>query len=707
MAEEKSEIFKSTFSYRLIYIFTIPDDAHSGCLKIGDTTLNTRLQPDSLPPNCSVLNQAALERIREYTNTAAVKTAIENASEDGYTITLSCGKLTTSVSVPEWTAVFMLSGSYTTKASGYLQTIFRVQTPCNKYGKTKTQAYVFDFAPDRTLKMVADSVALSAKAGKTKIDDRIRLGEFLNFCPVIGIEGSTMKPYQVGGLLQELKSSYAERAVTKGFDDASIYNDELLKLSSAELQKFKNLQAIIGETKANNSGGKIDVNAQGLTEEEYENLEKQNPQKEKRILSPEEQEAKKKIQEAKKIRQAAISVLRGISIRMPLLIYGARGKNGDEIPVDEDITLKKFVELVDETSWEEFMPRGVTKENFADFEKYYDEDVFIAAGRRIRNLVIEADKLSITERVRKIAEIFSYFRNPDKETVLTPWRVVNMHLGDCLGGYSFFDADYEKPLVENEEPHFIQIDGVTEKTLSNPDSKILEINSKTGLYPLYCAYSIFRAKKEFHSERTEESLWNETIEENVFVICKTPMAKAITQRTLSGYENIKINAHYFEDLVNQLKNKSDSFISKVTSKNYWGKGDGGMEFDAIVGNPPYQEMDKGKSTTTGSSIPVYNLFVENSIKLNPFAVSLIMPSRWMTGGRGLDSFREKMLKNHSIFEIHDYLESHDVFPSVAIEGGVCYFLWLKDYNGKCKFFSHQKTSKSIYRSDFWMKTIQM
>lgn len=624
---------------------------------------------------------------------AAVKTAIENAGEDGYTITLSCGKLTTGVSVPEWTAVFMLSGSYTTKASGYLQTIFRVQTPCNKYGKTKTQTYVFDFAPDRTLKMVADSVALSAKAGKTKIDDKIRLGEFLNFCPVIGIEGSTMKPYQVGGLLQELKSSYAERAVTKGFDDASIYNDELLKLSSVELQKFKDLQAIIGETKANNSGGKIDVNVQGLTEEEYENLEKQKPQKEKRELSFEEQEAKKKIQEAKKIRLTAISVLRGISIRMPLLIYGARGKNGDEIPVDEDITLKKFVELVDETSWEEFMPRGVTKENFADFEKYYDEDVFIAAGRRIRNLVVEADKLSITERVRKIAEIFSYFRNPDKEIVLTPWRVVNMHLGDCLGGYSFFDADYEKPLVENEEPHFIQIDGVTEKTLSNTDAKILEINSKTGLYPLYCAYSIFRAKKEFHSERSEKSLWNETIEENIFVICKTPMAKAITQRTLSGYGNIKINAHYFEDLVNQLKNKSDSFISKVTSKNYWGKGDGGMEFDAIVGNPPYQEMDKGKETSTGSSMPVYNFFVENSIKLNPFAVSLIMPSRWMTGGRGLDSFREKMLKNHSIYAIHDYLESHDVFPSVAIEGGVCYFLWLKNYNGKCKFFSHQKNNQ--------------
>lgn len=161
----------------------------------------------------------------------AVRKAIKDAGDDGYTITLSCGKLTTGVSIKQWTAVFMLYGTYSTKAAGYLQTIFRVQTPCNEYGKSKTCAYVFDFAPDRTLKMVADAVTLNTKVGKTKIDDKNRLGEFLNFCPVIGIEGSIMKPYKVNSLLQQLKSAYAERAVSKGFDDASIYNDELLKLS--------------------------------------------------------------------------------------------------------------------------------------------------------------------------------------------------------------------------------------------------------------------------------------------------------------------------------------------------------------------------------------------------------------------------------------------------------------------------------------------
>ena len=628
----------------------------------------------------------------------AVRQAIKKAGDDGYTITLSCGKLTTGVSVKQWTAVFMLYGTYTTKAAGYLQTIFRVQTPCNDYGKTKTCAYVFDFAPDRTLKMVADAVTLNTKVGKTKIDDKNRLGEFLNFCPVIGIEGSTMKPYKVNSLLQQLKASYAERAVTKGFDDTSIYNDELLKLTSVELKKFKDLQAIIGKTKANKTGDKIDLNHQGLTDKEYKDLGNQKPPKEKRNLSPEEEALRQKILEAKKQRQAAISILRGISIRMPLLIYGARGKNGDDIPITEDITLKKFVELVDDSSWEEFMPHGVTKTNFADFEKYYDEDVFIAAGKRIRNLVLAADKLNVTERVRKIAEIFSYFRNPDKETVLTPWRVVNMHMGDCLGGWSFFDKEYEESIQENETPHFINVEGVTEKTLGNNEAKILEINSKTGLYPLYCAYSIFRAKKSLNPQIAENALWEETIRENLFVICKTPMAKAITQRTLCGFTNTKINAHAFDHLLSDLKNKSNSFIKDVTSENFWKKGNGKMEFDAIVGNPPYQENISNNEGNDSLSRQVFPDFIKNSILMGSDFISLITPSRWFTADAQDKSFLRlrEFVKNHQHFSnFFIYPDEKELFKNVEIKGGLNYFLYQNNYSGFVNFFECSNGKKTL------------
>ncbi len=125
----------------------------------------------------------------------------------------------------------------------------------------------------------------------------------------------------------------------------------------------------------------------------------------------------------KKQANNARSILRGISIRMPLLIYGA------DIDIDEDITMEKLVKIVDDSSWEEFMPQGVTKKIFKDFIKYYDPEIFVVAGRKIRDTARGADELSPTERVKQIAELFSNFKNPDKETVLTPWRVVNMHLG--------------------------------------------------------------------------------------------------------------------------------------------------------------------------------------------------------------------------------------------------------------------------------------
>jgi hypothetical protein len=101
-----------------------------------------------------------------------------------------------------------------------------------------------------------------------------------------------------------------------------------------------------------------------------------------------------------------------------------------------------------------------------------------------------ADSLTVEERINRITAIFSTFRNPDKETVLTPWRVVNMHMGDCLGGYVFYDEAMETPL---EKPRFVNQGQVT-KDVFAPDARILEINSKSGLYPLYMAYSIYRSR---------------------------------------------------------------------------------------------------------------------------------------------------------------------------------------------------------------------
>lgn len=605
-----------------------------------------------------------------------VRKAIKSAG-DNYTITLSCGKLTTGVTVKEWTAVFMLAGSFSTSAANYLQTIFRVQSPCNEDGKIKNTAYVFDFAPDRTLKMVSQAVSVSSKAGKTKIGDKQIMGKFLNYCPVIAVSGSQMQEYSATKLLQQLKKAYAEKVVRNGFDDTNLYNDELFKLQDVDIKKFDDLKGIIGASKAAPKAKDITVNNQGLTNEEYEETERLKKKK-KAELSPEEKARLEELKKMKKLRNDAISILRGISIRMPLLIYGA------DIPYDEEITLDKFVDMVDQSSWDEFMPNGVTKEKFREFQKYYDEEVFIAAGRHIRNVAREADTLAPTERVKKIASLFSTFKNPDKETVLTPWRVVNMHLSDCIGGWDFWDEEHKEML---DEPRFVDRGKVTADIFDKQDTHILEINSKTGLYPLYVTYSVFREKcKTVAPEKLtlekQREIWRQVISDNIFVICKTPMAKTITQRTLLGYSGGKINAHYFEDLINTMQNKPQQFVDKVLRENYWKMGDGKMRIDAIVGNPPYQQST---SDSSRQAKPIYNLFIQQAMKMQPTYLSMITPSRWFAGGMGLDGFREEMMQTKEISKMVDFVNAKDCFPQISISGGVCYFLYDHHHSGVCEF----------------------
>lgn len=611
-----------------------------------------------------------------------VEDAIGKDPDQTRTITLSCGRLTTGVSVKPWTGVLMLSGSFNTAASAYMQTIFRVQTPATINGRVKEDCYVFDFAPDRTLKVLAETAKISTKAGKQSAGERQQLGEFLNFCPIISIEGSQMKQFDTEQMLQQLKRVYVERVVQHGFEDGYLYNDELMKLSDIDIKKFEKLKAIIGQTKAMKKTNDITVNDQGLTNEEYEEKKKLEKKK-KRELTEEEKARLAELKEKKKGRDTAVSILRGISIRMPLLIYGA-----DITDEDKQLSIDNFTELVDDLSWEEFMPKGVTKEIFKQFKEYYDPDIFTAAAKRIRQMARAADNLTVEERIERIAGIFSTFRNPDKETVLTPWRVVNMHMSDTLGGYTFFNEDFSDTI---EEPRFVDRGDVTAEVFT-PDSHLLEINSKSGLYPLYLAYNIYRSRLRnsiFSPETLEEhqSIWDKSVAENIFVICKTPMAKAITRRTLLGFRKGKTNMWAPDDLINKIKNQPELFIKKVG--NLVGKN---VKIKAIVGNPPYQVMDGGAGV---SAKPVYNLFVEMAKTLTPSYITMIMPAKWFSDGKGLGTFRNNMFSDKRLVSIFDFVDSRDCFSNVDIAGGVCYFLWDALANGDCLFTTLHRGERTI------------
>ncbi|KEZ17018.1 Eco57I restriction-modification methylase [Sphingobium yanoikuyae] len=130
----------------------------------------------------------------------------------------------------------------------------------------------------------------------------------------------------------------------------------------------------------------------------------------------------------------------------------------------------------------------------------------------------------------------------------------------------------------------------------------------------------------------------------------------------------------------ELENHAYAFIHTNDIKARMGELFGAeMQFDVIIGNPPYQ-MTGGAGGTSDSSI--YHLFVEQAFNLEPRFVSMVVPSRWMAGGRGMDHFRAEMLSSAKLAEIVDFPVSKDVFPGVEVKGGICYFLWEKGHTGR-------------------------
>lgn len=591
-----------------------------------------------------------------------VNQAITDHPEKTRTITLTVRKLTTGVTIKPWTGVVFLSN--TNSAMQYLQAAFRAQTPYSSEGfGQKTNCYIFDFAPDRALTVMAESAQLNTGVGKrTGAQQKERMGQLLNFLPIIGETDQRMKPFEVDTLLAKLKRVYAEKAVRTGFDDDSLYNDELLMLDDVDLQDFNNLKAVVGSTKSEKKPMQVDVNSQGLTDEEYDqaNRAQKKPRKER---TPEEQAAWDKMNELKKQQKTMISILRSISIRIPMMIYGM------DVELSEEVNIRKFIDNVDAKSWEEFMPKGVSKELFRKFSKYYDEDVFIEAGKIIRQRVKALDQADLIERTKQLALIFGTFRNPDKETVLTPWRVVNLQLGKTLGGLSFYDDDYQYPTTDGvDATHWIETDYTDQ--IFNQRSRILEINAKTGLYPLYAAISIYYPAYLKLNEQTggkfgledERLLWQQILRENIFVIAKTPMAKTIAERTLGGYQDYQMNVEYIENIVEDTKTDVQAEAQKI--KEVFNT----MKFDVAIGNPPYQDESKGDNDNYRT--PIYNQFMDLSYSLSDLSV-LITPARFLfNAGSTPKDWNRKMLNDDHLNVVYYVANSSDVFPRTDIKGGV-------------------------------------
>ena len=278
----------------------------------------------------------------------------------------------------------------------------------------------------------------------------------------------------------------------------------------------------------------------------------------------------------------------------------------------------------------------------------------------------------------------------------------------CLANLSN-DEVFTPPAVVNR-----MLDMLPPELWSNPDARFLDPVSKTGVFLREIAKRLMEGLAEQIPDVQQRA--NHIFGKQLYGLAITELTALMSRRSVycSKYANSRYSvcsafddeqgniryeptAHTWQngrcrycgasqevyDRGGELESHAYKFIHTDNPKTLYPN----MKFDVIIGNPPYQlEVGIEKDNY---SIPLYHKFIQQGKKLKPHYLSMIVPSRWFAGGRGLDEFRDEMLTDNRIEKLVDFPNAVDCFPGVDISGGVCYFLWNRDYSGDCEITSMQ------------------
>ena len=286
-----------------------------------------------------------------------------------------------------------------------------------------------------------------------------------------------------------------------------------------------------------------------------------------------------------------------------------------------------------------------------------------------------------------------------------------MDVLDCLANLSN-DEVFTSPAVVNR-----MLDTLPEALWSNPNAKFLDPVTKSGVFLREIAKRLMKGLETVIPDPQERL--DHILGQQLYGIAITQLTALMARRTLYCSKDTTELAHCLTDIFAQQGNPDGNIYFApcehtfvrgkcsycgaterefgaeqrtaleqhaylfIHNKNPYKE----MQFDVIIGNPPYQ-LNVGVESKS-FAIAIYHKFIEQAITLNPRYLCMIVPSRWFAGGRGLDDFREKMLNDRRIKEIHDFPDASEVFLGVEIKGGVNYFLWDREYKGNCRVVSYE------------------